>query len=131
MALDKAIDALQSQLLSSGLQKRDNPLYQVIEQLIRYLRTLNADTNTAITIVDSALKNATYVTYTNQLANLPFSRLLTAGTNITLDVSTPGQIIINASGGGGDVEWSVLTNGDATNPELIFAGGDVIMTHIP
>lgn len=29
------------------------------------------------------------------------------------------------------VEWSVLTNGDLVAPELIFAGGDVIMTHIP
>lgn len=28
-------------------------------------------------------------------------------------------------------DWSVLTNGDVTNPELIFAGGDVIMLKIP
>jgi len=38
------------------------------------------------------------------------------------------------TGGGGSsstVEWDVLTNGDATTPELIFADGDVIMTHIP
>ena len=28
-------------------------------------------------------------------------RVLTAGTNVTLDTSTPGQIIVNASGGGG------------------------------
>jgi hypothetical protein len=27
------------------------------------------------------------------------------------------------------VEWSVLTNGDPTTPELVFASGDVIMTH--
>lgn len=26
-----------------------------------------------------------------------------------------------------DPQWSVLTNGDVTTPELIFAGGDVIM----
>jgi hypothetical protein len=28
-------------------------------------------------------------------------RVLTAGTNVTLDTSTPGQLIVNASGGGG------------------------------
>lgn len=27
--------------------------------------------------------------------------------------------------------WSVLTNGDPVSPELIFAGGDVIMIEIP
>jgi hypothetical protein len=30
-------------------------------------------------------------------------RVLTAGTNVTLDTSTPGQLIVNASGGGGSV----------------------------
>lgn len=36
------------------------------------------------------------------------------------------------SGGGSGVagEWSVLTNGDVAFPELIFAGGDVIMTFV-
>jgi predicted acyltransferase len=28
-------------------------------------------------------------------------------------------------------EWSVLTNGDLVTPELIFAGGDVVMIRIP
>lgn len=28
-------------------------------------------------------------------------RVLTAGTNVTLDTSTPGQLVVNASGGGG------------------------------
>jgi len=35
------------------------------------------------------------------------------------------------SGAGITVLWSVLTNGDPTSPELIFAGGDVIMVHTP
>ena len=34
-------------------------------------------------------------------ASLPNARVLTAGTNVTLDTSTPGQIKVNASGGGG------------------------------
>jgi len=32
-------------------------------------------------------------------------RVLTAGTNVTLDVATPGQVIINASGGGGSSNY--------------------------
>lgn len=27
--------------------------------------------------------------------------------------------------------WSVLTNGDPVTPELIFAGGDVVMVEVP
>jgi hypothetical protein len=38
-----------------------------------------------------------------------------------------GEVQASGSGGGGS-QWSVLTNGDATTPELIFADGDVIMT---
>lgn len=42
------------------------------------------------------------------------------------------MIIQQTSGGSSEfVEWSVLTNGDPVSPELIFAGGDVIMTHTP
>ncbi len=29
----------------------------------------------------------------------------------------------------GQVQWSVLTNGDPTTPELVFTGGDVIMVN--
>lgn len=29
------------------------------------------------------------------------------------------------------IEWSVLTDGNVASPQLIFAGGDVIMTHFP
>ena len=32
-------------------------------------------------------------------------RVLTAGTNITLDTATPGQLIVNASGGGGSSDF--------------------------
>ncbi len=126
--LDK-LDRLRTQLVTSGLQRKDNPLFQVINQLIGYLRDIGALNAETITIVESSLKNATYVTVTNELATLPNSRVITAGSGIVLDISNPGQIIISAPGA--TTQWSVLTNGDVDNPELIFAGGDVIMTHIP
>jgi len=73
--------------------------------------------------------NADLVTWTDETASFPDSRWLLAGPFITIDTSVAGQIIISAVSP--DREWSVLTNGDAVNPELIFADGDVIMTHIP
>jgi len=36
-------------------------------------------------------------------------RVLTAGTNITLDTATPGQLIVNASGGAGSVNTATGT----------------------
>ena len=73
--------------------------------------------------------NATFLTASDESADFPNSRELLAGTGITFDDSIPNERTISSSGGGS--EWSVLTNGDVTNPELIFAGGDVIMIHIP
>lgn len=171
------LDRLLSILLTSGLQQKDQPLFQVISQLIQATKDTAAATVAAVGPTPSGpISNLDFVTYTNELAQLPNSRQLIAGDNVTLDISTFGQIVIellidfiidatfltatdesgnfpnsrqliagtgisfddttpnertiNATGAGG-VTWSVLTNGDATNPELIFAGGDVIMTHIP
>lgn len=171
------LDRLQSILLTSGLQQKDQPLYQVISQLIGAVR----DSNKAVVAAvgppgGGPISDKTYVTTTNELASLPSSsqiiagdhvsfdtsifgqlridilldfiidaailtasdesanfpnsRQLLAGSGISFDDSVPNERTVNATGSGGS-EWSVLTNGDATNPELIFAGGDVIMTHIP
>lgn len=43
---------------------------------------------------------ATYVTSASETANLPNSRQIVAGVNTTVDASTPGQIKIDAPGGG-------------------------------
>lgn len=43
----------------------------------------------------------------------------------------PGPAGSGSGGSGTYYEWSVLTNGDPTTPELIFAGGDVIMVRVP
>lgn len=48
---------------------------------------------------------------------------ITLGTGLTMTGTT-----LSASGGG---TWSVLTDGDLVDPELIFASGDVIMIFTP
>jgi len=127
------IDRLQSQLLTSGLQVKDNPLFQVISQLIKSLQKLQQLTNANVTtIINNAGANAnlTYATITDETALLPFSRRLNAGTDITLDISVAGVITINATSSGGG-SWYPLSTGDVVNPEIVFANGAVIMVHVP
>lgn len=171
------VDRLKSQLLASGLQHKDQVLFQVINQLIDAVK---GNTQEIIDITGggggggtAAPFDATYLTVDNEVADLPNSRRelagagiqmddsapnvrtvdnllhllsfwtkdddnavtpnsrrVVAGTGITLDYTVAGDVTINSSAGV-FVEWSVLTNGDPTSPELIFAGGDVIMTHVP
>ena len=56
------------------------------------------------------------------------------------DLGTTGQVLTSNGAGTSPswqdnaalaIEWSVLTNGDPVNPELIFADGDVIMIRVP
>lgn len=60
-------------------------------------------------------------------------RTFQAGSGISLSNAdgAAGNTTITATGGSGGSQWSVLTNGDPVNPELIFAGGDVIMLETP
>lgn len=123
---------LRSTLLTSGLQKDNQPLFQVINQLIQAIIDSAVDV-VGITgggsgsIPSSSL---TYLTVGNELASLPQSSQLVAGSNLSFDTSVFGQLRIDAAASF-DREWSVLTNGDPVTPELIFAGGDVIMVHTP
>jgi hypothetical protein len=124
---------IQSKLLNTGLQNKDNPLYQVIFEIINALSRINADAGGIGPGGGSGgggLRNQPYVVY-SPAGLLSNSRVAIAGTDISLDLSVPGQIIINNIQVPVDREWSVLTNGDSVNPELIFAGGDVIMLHTP
>lgn len=121
---------LYSALLNTGLQTKDNPLYQVIYNLIGLVINLKSD-NTAGRPPSSAsaLKNLTFVTIDNETATLPNSRQLMAGTNITFDDSISGRRTINSSGVSG--YWAPLTDGDLDETDLIFAGGECVMVHVP
>lgn len=122
------LDRLRAQLLASGIQQSNNALFQVIEQLIKELRKT---TNTAVAASSSGsiASSLTLLTSTNQAASLPNSRQLIAGANITFDDTVVNERTISTASGA--VEWSVLTDGDLIEPELIYAGGEVIMTHVP
>ncbi|HMA19272.1 MAG TPA: hypothetical protein VKO87_00645, partial [Gemmatimonadaceae bacterium] len=61
---------------------------------------------------------ATYVTQTDETADLPNSLVLTGGTSVTLSTATPGELIINTTAQGstvpttvqGDMLYSSATN---------------------
>lgn len=128
-------------------KQTDNSLYQTVQVLIDRLTQYQGFVETNIIqqideaiggvtppTGDFATKEATYLTTDDETTDLPNSVQILAGTNITFDTSVSNQLTISSidtTGGGPGVseEWSVLTNGDVTNPELIYADGDVIMVH--
>ncbi len=89
MAKDLKIDRLKSQLLDTGLSQKDNPLYQVINQLIELLRGLekNVFGTSGAGGSSGSLAGQTYITVNNETATLPNSKQLVAGANITLTVA--------------------------------------------
>lgn len=122
------LSRLKSNLANGKVRETDFPTYQVINALIDQITKLQKALDARIVIIageSSGVKNLDYITHTNEGVDLPNSRQLIAGTEVTFDVSIPGQLIINVSASGSS--WDVLTDGDLIEPELIFAGGEVIM----
>lgn len=128
----KRLGKLKSTLLTSGLQKDNPPLYQVINQLLEAVID-SAEGVVEVSAVAGSipiLSDKTFITVGSELTSLPQSSQIVAGSNVSFDTSVFGQLRIDVAVPASS-EWSVLTNGDLINPELIFAGGDVIMLHIP
>lgn len=130
----KRLGKLQSTLLTSGLQQTNQPLFQVINQLIQAIIDSAEDVVSVAAVASSggSLSDKTFLTVGGETVSLPQSSQIVAGSNVSFDTSVFGQLRIDvAIPPDVFVEWSVLTNGDPVNPELIFGGGDVIMTHMP
>ena len=134
MAVSPDLDRLKSQLLTSGLQQTNNPLYQVINQLINSIKQLQAFTSSgsSITLDLTAIKNKTYWTELNESAFLSVSRQVFAGTGITLDYSVDGKVTISVNADISELGyWAPLTDGDSIETDLIFADAEAIMIFVP
>lgn len=89
------LDRLKSQLLTTGLQQKDTPLYQVINQLIEFVRQGFNETEGILNNIPGGSgtpPTQTYLTYENELTGLPFSRRLVAGGGINFN--NDGQRLI-------------------------------------
>jgi hypothetical protein len=67
-----------------------------------------------------------YIVAVADPVNLPNARVPTDSATIDFDFGTPGQLLAHVIGPMGP-GCSPLTDGDLTQPELIFALGDAIM----
>lgn len=125
------LDRLLAQLNVSGLQQRDNPLYQVISQLIKTTKEVQE----ALVAVSGGsaglLATSTFLTHTPQTPTLPNSRNLLAGTDVTFDDSIFGERTINVSSSGSDTYDAPLTDGDEDETDLIFADGECVIVQVP
>jgi hypothetical protein len=100
----KRLSKLQSILLKSGLQQKDQPLYQVINQLIQAVS--EAVSSLVVDIEESggggsAGGDETFLTVADELATLPNSSQLIAGDHLSFDTSTPNQLRADVLLGGG------------------------------
>lgn len=120
---DPKLDRLKSTLQTTGLQQTNNALFQLLNDLIKYLREVQTSVSTIIK--SGGGTSTTIIGQTGPMGppGLIFGRKKESNKTIIISSS--------AASSSTDREWSVLTNGDIANPELIFSNGDVIMVHIP
>ncbi len=99
---------LKSTLLSSGLQRKDPDLYQVINQIIDFTNGNIGDINARIGLISGgsggggggggfAPTTAGYLTTVDEHVTLPNSRELLPGTNVTFDDTVAHQRTINVA----------------------------------
>lgn len=91
------LDRLKSVLLNSGLQRKDNSLYQVIAQLIDALKEFQNQTNAQISASSLPISNGPLITYIADLINFPTSRVLLAGSGVTFNDTVFGERTIDVS----------------------------------
>jgi hypothetical protein len=84
------LDRLVTWLNQAGIQTTNIPLYQVIVTLIKAAQEFQKEQSDTNAGTSGILNNATFLTVNNELASLPFSRRLSAGTRITFDDSVFG-----------------------------------------
>src|SRR5215467_906919 len=97
MAVPPDFSRLLPILLQTGLNSNNPPLYQFLKQLIE----MSGQGQSAVSgTVTNTIGSAQFLTWGNNVATLPNSRQLLAGTNITFNDTIAGQRTINATGGG-------------------------------
>lgn len=76
--------------------------------------------------IPADISELTYITGNDETADAPNSLQILAGTNITFDTSTPNQLTVNATGGGGGS--GTVTSVDVSVPSILTISGNPITT---
>jgi hypothetical protein len=119
------LNYLKSTLLKSGLQNKNNALYQVVDQLIDVVRQFQSITVNDISSL-SPLPDLTYLTDTNESASLPNSRQLLAGANIAFDDSVANQKTVKTADVAGFSILAKVTTGTGALA-VLTAGTDSVL----
>jgi hypothetical protein len=125
------LSRLKAQLAASGLAQQNATLFQVINSLIDALKQSQVAGTEVTNIISGsvgAVASLSYLTESDETADLINSRQLIAGAGMIFDISVPGQLTLISLAG---VTWDILTDGDLVEPELVFVDGNAIMVHIP
>lgn len=99
MAKSPNLAQLQTILNNSIAGSKNNPLWTVLWKLIKFLQTFNDSISDEVqqnTANANNLANLTFITVSAESSYLPFSRQITAGNDITLDISVPKVIQIKS-----------------------------------
>jgi hypothetical protein len=123
------LDRLVTWLNQAGIQTTNIPLYQVIVTLIKAAQEFQKEQAAVNSGTSGILNNATFLTVNNELGSLPFSRILTAGSNVAFDDTVFGVRTVNVSLPSG--YWTLLTDGNIDETDFIFASGDAISVFVP
>lgn len=92
----EVIDRLKAQLLTSGIQQQNQPLFQVINQLIDAVRSATV-TATETAAGSGVSFGQSFITEGNELGSLPNSRQLVAGAGIELNPAPAGRMVISTA----------------------------------
>ena len=110
--------ALRLKIIAGGVGELPPNLQDRMYQMFSLDGEGNVAVNAIITEGAGAPTDATYLTVTDETGDLPESRQLVAGENVTFDDTTPGQLIVNADAGGGEApEGAVVNDAETTESE--------------
>lgn len=125
-------------LAGSKALKANDAAYQVLTRLIGLIGSNqsnitnliqnNTDGIVEINVVIDRIKSTTFITESDARALFANSFQLVAGSNITFDLSTPGELIISSTGGNSD-NLVPMTTGSIPG-QILFIGSKVMLTNV-
>jgi hypothetical protein len=121
------LNRLKSQLLTTGLSNKDNPLFQVINQLIGAVKQLQDAFLAQIAAISSSISNISNVSI---IGSGPPGMDGMDGID-GMDGFSNLSGVVSAASVSSVGYWTPLTDGDVDETDLIFANGESIEVFVP